>query len=455
MSYIIKTAAVTQKSVNGEFNSDNLNLNGRVLSIENANGGFKGAGSMRAPFAVAFASSPYNGFAGAALTALSDRLDALKEDENRFATVLNGYFVDSRNALEQCNCDSDGLAVSILIGYENRLVAAKMGNACILRYTDGDLINMGVGQDVQQSYFCETIDTVVDGDLFVLCPETALSALTEGEIIVALNAADGNEKKAVQLLASKFAKRNSDVSDTFVVIRIEQQADPAVVAPVAAQPVVAEQAETVADPQEDLPDSENVYEPETEDYAEQPQSDSRKKILLWAILCVALILVMAITGFAAYKIAFARNHADVSAGVVVSGGDAQYDVDIDQTAEVPTTELPTEVVTEEATSENATEEATQEATEADTTTEDDDDYYYDDDDDYYDDDDGYYDDDEDDVTVPETVPRPTEAPSEAPTETPTDAPEDTPTDAPDNNEEEPTAGRPIEAPTDNGTFEEF
>ena len=80
LSYIIKTAAVTQKGANGEFNSDNLNLNGRVLSIENANNGFKGAGSMRAPFVVAFASSPYNGFAGAALTALCDRTDALKEE---------------------------------------------------------------------------------------------------------------------------------------------------------------------------------------------------------------------------------------------------------------------------------------------------------------------------------------------------------------------------------------
>ena len=373
MSYIIKTAAVTQKGANGEFNSDNLNLNGRVLSIENANNGFKGAGSMRAPFVVAFASSPYNGFAGAALTALCDRTDALKEDENRFAAVLDGYFADSRHALEQCNCDADGLSVSALIGYENKLVAAKMGNAGILRYTDGDLINMGAAQDEQPS-FCEEIP-VVTGDMFVLCPEAALSALTEGEIIVALNAADGNEKKAVQMLAAKFAKRNPDVSDTFVVIRVEQQGAPAVVAPVVAETPAPVQEEPVAVAQEEAADVENVYEPETDEYDEAPQADPRKKILLWAILCVALVLAMVLAAFAAYKISFARNHDDVSAGVVEAGSDAQYDIDI------PTTQEPTSEGATEAVTEVPTEAVTEEPTEAETTTEDD--YYYDDDEDDY------------------------------------------------------------------------
>ncbi len=444
MSFIIKTAAVTQKGANGEFNSDNLNLNGRVLSIENANNGFKGAGSMRAPFVVAFASSPYNGFAGAALTALCDRTDALKKDDNSFASVLDGYFADSKHALEQCNCEADGLAVSMLVGYESKLVAAKMGNACILRYTDGDLVNMGTEQ-AEQPYFCEEI-SVNHGDMYVLCPSSALSALTEGEIIVALNAADGNEKKAVQMLAGKFAKRNPEASDTFVVIRVEQQGAPAVVAPVVAEAAAPVHEEPVAAAQEESADyeEENVYEPETDEYDEEPQADPRKKLLLWVILCVALVLGMVIAGFAAYKISFARNHSDVSAGVVVAGSDAQYDVDIDLTTEAPTTEAVTEPVTEEATSEDATEAPT----EAETTTEEDD-YYYDDD--YYeDDDDDYYEDNDDEATVPETVPRPTEAPTEAPTQAPTDAP----TDAPDNNDDEPTQGRPIEAPTDN-TFEEF
>ena len=92
MNYTIRTAAVTQKATNGSFNGDNLNLNGRVLSMDAANSGFKGAGKMNLPFAVALSSSAYNGYAGAALTALNDRLADLKADPEAFITVLDEYF---------------------------------------------------------------------------------------------------------------------------------------------------------------------------------------------------------------------------------------------------------------------------------------------------------------------------------------------------------------------------
>ncbi len=454
MSYIIKTAAITQKSANGEFNSDNLNLNGKVLSLENANNGFKGAGSMRTPFAVAYASSPYNGFAGAALTALNDRLDTLKEDAYRFHSVFDGFFSDSKHALAQCNCGDEGLSVSALVGYENKLVAVKMGDACVLRYTDGELINMGSAQENEnQSYACEEIDTVTDGDLFVLCPAAALTAMTTGEIIIALNAADGNEKKAVQMLAAKFAKRNPAAADTFAVIRIVRQDAPVAAAPVETfaqpaptpvytePPVEVQQNEPVAD--------NNVYEPEHADYAQPVQVNKGKTALLWVGLCAALVLLMIITGFAAYKIAFARNHGDVEAGVVIAGSDAQYDIDVDTATQPAATEAATEEATEEPTAEEATEEPTEETTEAADDYEEDD-YYGDDasDDDYYDDDDDYYEDDYEDNGTVETVPRPTEAPA-------TNPPAEEPDDNTGDDYEEPdygfddNSGGLIEAPTDN------
>lgn len=455
MSYIIRTAAVTQKSANKEFNGDNLNLNGKVLSMENADKGFKGAGSMNVPFALAFASSDYNGFAGAALTALNDRLAGLKEDENGFSAILDGYFADSKSALEKCGCDSNGLATAVLAGYENKIVAAKMGAVCVLRYADGDLSLIGsAAQDEATeapACSCNVIEEINNGDLFVLCSANVLESLTEGEIIVALNAADGSEKKAVQMLASKYAKRNPDANVTFTVVRIvKEQEAPAVAA---AAPVAQPEAPVYDEPQAE----ENVYDPESEEYEEDDEpADPRKKILLWVILAVALLLVMAATTFAAYKITWSRNHADVSAGVVVSGGNAQYDVNAEQPSEAPSTEAATEEATEEAT-EAATEEATEEPTQAETTTEEDDDDYYYDEDEEDDDDNGYYDDEEDATTV-EPVTRPVQQPdpTEPPTEAPTEAPVVDPTSAPDDGgEEEPSILYP--APDDNengGVFEE-
>lgn len=455
MSYIIRTAAVTQKSVNKEFNGDNLNLNGKVLSMENADKGFKGAGSMNVPFALAFASSDYNGFAGAALTALNDRLSNLKEDENGFTEILDGYFADSKSALEKCGCDSNGLATAVLAGYENKIVAAKMGAVCILRYSDGDLSSIGAVSQAEEASLpacsCNVIEEINNGDLYVLCSADVLDSLTEGEIIVALNAADGSEKKAVQMLASKYAKRNPDANVTFTVVRIVREQEAPAVAP--AIPVSLPEEPAYEEPQAE----ENVYEPEQEEYEEDKPVDLRKKILLWVILSVALLLVMAATTFAAYKITWSRNHSDASAGVVVSGGDAQYDVNAEQPSEEPTTEAATETATEEAT-EEPTEEATEEPTEDETTTEDDD-YYYDDDEDYGDDDDnGYYDDEEDPTTV-EPVTRPVQQPdpTDPPTEAPTEEPVVDPTSAPDEggDDEEPSILYP--APDDNedeGVFEE-
>lgn len=463
MSYIIRTAAVTQKSANREFNGDNLNLNGKVLSMENADKGFKGAGSMNAPFSVAMSSSEYNGFAGAALTALNDRLAGLKEDENNFANVLDAYFADSRHALEKCGCDANGLSIAVLVGYENSLVAARMGDICILRYSDGELTKVGyVPQsetEERPQCSCEMIEDIVNGDLYVLCSENVLAALTEGEIIVTLNAADGNEKKAVQMLTAKFAKRNPDVSATFAVVRIVEQAPVSAAAPVVAAVETAQAPAATVPPAEKEDD--NVYEPENEeDELTEESGNSRKNILMWVILCVALVLVMAIAGFAAYKISFTRNHSDVAVGVVVAGSDAQYDIEI--VTDAPITEEATEEVTEVAT-EEATEEATQEPTEAVTTQssdDDEDDYYYDDDED---EDDYYYDDDED-VTTVEPVTRPvvddpTEEPTDPPVVEPDETSSDTPIEAPTDAPTEDPEDNPIEDPEDNSegngdTFEE-
>lgn len=395
MSFTIRTAALTQKASGCTFNGDSLNMNGRVLSVESADAGFRGAGKMASPFVLALASSDCNGVASAALTALNDRIPSLKSDCDNFPVILSDYFADSSYALEKSGNAPDSLAISVLFGYADNLIAARMGDVRIYRWSADALLEVGFvpeeeGEAMPESS-CELIEDVYDGDFYVLCTEGVWGTLTETEIIAKLRAAGDDEKQIVRLLASACVSKAKDKNVSVFVARIVSD----VVAPVAEDdsdmrivevapssapvevpvetpvaPVAEEEEEAVVEEESNvyIPENEaDAYEDE-EEYLEEEEEEAAppskaKKALIVVLMILGLLVGMAAVTFGAYKIAFSALHGnDVPAGLVGVGSQAQYDLE-----QQPTTVAPTEAATEEATTKEA---ATEEATTEEATTED-------------------------------------------------------------------------------------
>lgn len=324
-------AAVTLKRSGTAYNNDSININGKVPSLDSANAGYKGAGAMSTPFAVALSSSERNGFAAAALTALNDRITALKQSGDDYAQVLSDYFCDSEYALEKSRCSSSFLATSVLYGYGSSIVAARMGSAQLYRYSDGVLSPVGIvikpGDDHVPFSSCELIENAADGDFFILCSGGVFSVLDTDEITAILVSANGSAKRAAQgLTAAALAKDGSEDAVSLIVLRIFADDAPAVlpILPVtpeeAAAAAIAEEADNTALPAneeaEEAEESaseatdEESSEEEEEEAAEEadaipeeaPQSKTNKTVkrLLTVILVICGMIVLT---FATYKIA--------------------------------------------------------------------------------------------------------------------------------------------------------
>lgn len=462
MPFTIRTAALTQKATACAFNGDSLNMNGRVLSADAANAGFRGAGKMASPFVLALASSTCNGVASAALTALNDRMPALKANCDSFPEILSDYFSDSSYALEKSGNAPDSLSVSVLFGYDDNLIAARMGNVRIYRWSAGELLAVGFVPESEDEEMpessCELIEDIYDGDIYVLCTQGVWDNLTEEEIVAALRAAGDDEKQVVRAIAGAAVQKTKEHNVSVFVARVvsdivlptaEDDSDMRIAEPVTAAAAVqqAEEAapEQAAPVQEEAADAyeSSIYVPETEEAVYQPEEEyeeeeeeqeeaaapsKSKKVLTVLLMVIGLLAAMAAVTFGAYKITYSRQHnGDTPAGLVGVGSQAQYDIDMQTTTVPATTEAPT---TEAPTTEAPT-------TEAPTT-----DYYS-----YYNE---YY-----ATTEAPTTEAPTTYPSytpttEAPTEPVYDPSYEYPTDDPSEEEELPI---PVQPDNPEGDYE--
>ena len=66
----VESVAITKSRLAKGFNGDNFNLNGKVITAEEADAGFKAAGSVKPPYVAVMVSGNQKGFAAGAAAAL-------------------------------------------------------------------------------------------------------------------------------------------------------------------------------------------------------------------------------------------------------------------------------------------------------------------------------------------------------------------------------------------------
>ena len=183
---VIKTesVALTKSKLAKGFNGDSFNLNGRAVTVENANKGFKAAGEVRPPYYSVVASCDQKHFASGAVTAFNDYIKDVNANKYNAEDVFEHYFNDMDAVMSKCSVPDSRLSIGIICVYEDCVVAAKTGGCHLLRFSDGELFEIALSDDDYGRGY-QFIDTVSDGDMFALVGADCASDLDYDGIVTA------------------------------------------------------------------------------------------------------------------------------------------------------------------------------------------------------------------------------------------------------------------------------
>ena len=135
---LAESVAITKSRLAKGFNGDNLNLNGKVISVQEADAGFKAAGRVKPPYIAVLASGNQKGFASGAAIAFNDYVKDINLSKYNAEAVIGRYFDDMQAVVEKCNIDGGKLSIAILCVYDDCIIAAKTGENHLLRFSEGE-----------------------------------------------------------------------------------------------------------------------------------------------------------------------------------------------------------------------------------------------------------------------------------------------------------------------------
>ena len=183
-----ESVAITKSRLAKGFNGDNLNLNGKVVSLQEADAGFKAAGNVKTPYVAVVASGNQKGYASGAAVAFTDYVQDIHLNKYTAEAVVSRYFDDMQTVVDKCDIEGSKLSIAIVCVYDDCVIAAKSGDCHILRFSEGELFEIALSDDEGGRGF-QFVDVVSEGDIFALVGEEASTDLDYDGIV---NAFDGS-----------------------------------------------------------------------------------------------------------------------------------------------------------------------------------------------------------------------------------------------------------------------
>lgn len=287
----VESVAITKSRLAKGFNGDNLNLNGKVISSQEADAGFKAAGNVKPPYVAVLASGNQKGFAAGAAAAFNDYVKDVNINKHNAEAVINRFFDDMDSVVEKCSIDGARLSIGIVCAYDDCVVAAKTGNCHLLRFSEGELFEIALSDDDGGRGF-QFVDVIADGDVFALIGEESATDLDYDGIVNVFD--QGNELKLAvrdifKLLSTSargkdcsvvLMKLNCDSERTYAVLPVADNSDAAFDSALSESPedfVVSDDEEFFAD-----------------EVPEEKTKKSSKKKILGLIPVVILVILLAV-----------------------------------------------------------------------------------------------------------------------------------------------------------------
>lgn len=287
----VESVAITKSRLAKGFNGDNLNLNGKVISSQEADAGFKAAGNVKPPYVAVLASGNQKGFAAGAAAAFNDYVKDVNINKHNAEAVINRFFDDMDSVVEKCSIDGARLSIGIVCAYDDCVVAAKTGNCHLLRFSEGELFEIALSDDDGGRGF-QFVDIIADGDVFALIGEESATDLDYDGIVNVFD--QGAELKLAvrdifKLLSTSargkdcsvvLMKLNCDSERTYAVLPVADNSDAAFDSALSESPedfVVSYDEEFFAD-----------------EVPEEKTKKSSKKKILGLIPVVILVILLAV-----------------------------------------------------------------------------------------------------------------------------------------------------------------
>lgn len=179
---LAESVAITKSRLAKGFNGDNLNLNGKIISAQEADNGFKAAGSVKPPYIAVIASGNQKGFAAGAVSAFNDYVKDINFNKYNAEAVIGRYFDDMQSVVEKCGIEGSRLSIGVVCAYDDCVVAAKSGGCHLLRFSEGELFEIALSDDENGRGF-QFVDVIADGDMFALIGEEASADLDYDGIV--------------------------------------------------------------------------------------------------------------------------------------------------------------------------------------------------------------------------------------------------------------------------------
>ena len=350
---LVETVAVLGNSHSKMFNGDSMNLNGRVVTQQEADRGFKVAGNVRAPYVSLLASSRMQGEAVRACAIFNDYIKELASGSERSA--LKNYCL----ALKAVSLKGEVASICVL---ENRIALLRTGKTRVYRYRDGETVQLAQGG-------FEIVYNIKDNDIFFAVGPGCADNADEEQLSAAIGSNERPVKELLQNIYGALYDRVNpqDCSVSLARIKCEEVDDEKIFAEfedndvteeTAAKSDAEQQSEeptavqpAIASPENEIsPDAENDTDTEGEGGSEK--SGSKRSRIIIAV--VIIVLVAALACAIAY--------------VLLSGDE---DIEESSTAEPESTTELYEELSEEVSEEASEEESSEEeetTTAAETTT---------------------------------------------------------------------------------------
>lgn len=300
---LAESVAITKSRLAKGFNGDNLNLNGRVITAQEADKGFKAAGSVKPPFTSVMASGNQKGFATGAANAFNDYVKDINFNKYNAEPVFNRFFDDMYAVVDKCSIENSRLSLGIVCAYEDCVVAAKTGGCHLLRFSEGELFEIALSDDDNGRGF-QFVDTVADGDIYALIGEEVAINLDYDAIVNIFDS--GNELKVMirdlfKLISSTGGK---DCSVILIKLKSDTERTYAAIPPVSFTDDMAELGNDIpiepADfdvqpPIDENELSENEEIVSDDENPENGKSPVAKKKVLSFIPIAILVIILAVT----------------------------------------------------------------------------------------------------------------------------------------------------------------
>ena len=236
MSIKVEAAVSTQKRQNAVFNSDSVNINGKILPREVVQNGYKGTGAMTGKSFFVLSSSGIEGFADAAVAAFNERSPYFEQPGADPSDIISGYFRDSVYALGEMGHKSSEITSAIMYNSDTAVIIAKTGNSQLYTYSSNGLVKVNPtlyqNEDGASHYGLCSFQTVLPGDIFLLLSPGCAQVLNDKELDDICKVSEGSVKKIVNLISKVAESKDGKGAVSVIAVKILEPTYTAPVPPV-------------------------------------------------------------------------------------------------------------------------------------------------------------------------------------------------------------------------------